>query len=335
MKMQLSGICKSNRGSEMMGDSIVEMLKDRYGDDLSISLLVRRKWKSEADVIFDSSGFSYGDKWGGKALKKSEISRKLFAKQKKAGCKTIFMPQTVGSFHSKGLAESFKSLMELSDLAFVRDSYSLAYAQEVAPECDIQQFPDFTFDYKPTQSGRFEKYRNGFCLIPNRKLATHDKYGEDDCIGFFKEVLSLVGKESNPYFATFEDDDKFIAEGVNKDLGLDIPIIMGDPRKVTEAVSVARSAISFRFHGLIRVLNYCIPTITCGWAHKYRGLFEDFDIEDCYMENLEDVFKVKLLLNKDSHNNIKDRIAKNLEIQKDKMNLMWDKIFNLIEKTND
>lgn len=55
--------------------------------------------ESDIDVIFDASGFAYGDKWG--AQKAAVRSGDHLSKWKSQGKKVIFLPQAFGPFSSQ------------------------------------------------------------------------------------------------------------------------------------------------------------------------------------------------------------------------------------------
>lgn len=97
----------------------------------------------------------------------------------------------------------------------------------------------------------------------------------------------------------------------------------------------SRAVIGSRFHRLINALSQATPAYAIGWSHKYEMLFEDFGfpegILDLDMNNEELTHKLNLIEEETTRIDIINIIVLNGGELKDKINKMWDKIYNLID----
>ena len=80
------------------------------------------------------------------------------------------MPQAMGPFSDKPLANQMRTILRNCDLVFARDSTSLRYAREVCDQDHIKLAPDFTNLLEATYQGRQQIPKDAVCFIPNNKM---------------------------------------------------------------------------------------------------------------------------------------------------------------------
>ena len=296
--------------------------------------------ENEVDVILDGSGFAFGDFWGAERAQ-LRLSNSI-ERWKKAGKKVILLPQAFGKFEDQKLQQEMQRIIRHADLIFARDRFSYSYLQEVQRN-DMNTFlkPDFT----NLITGRVPAYFNAAALevaiIPNNKLVQSGVFPSKAAyLAFLKRTVEIVAsKGKKPFFLIHEGKkDLDLAEHVNSDYGLKIPIVVeDDPLAVKGMIGLCEAVITSRFHGLVSALTQSVPCLCVGWSHKYLALMEDYDyaeglLVDRDLEGEGLMQKISMILDEDSGQAIKKKLAANAVIQKDYANAMWDQVFDLLEE---
>lgn len=230
---------------------------------------------SEVDAVLDASGFGYGDYWGERKLRRRLVAR--LRRWRGPGRRTVLLPQALGPFTSARMRDLFKEVIERADLVFARDDQSFAHANALGSFAEkLRQAPDFTNLLKPELPMRLSWVKGRALIIPNRRVvAEGDSYLKflETCAhalrGGGKAVAMLVHEGV---------DDRKIADELNARMGAE-PLDLIEVESAIETKAVVASAglvISSRFHGLVSALSSGVPSLACGWSHKYAELMKDY-----------------------------------------------------------
>ncbi|MDO8486490.1 MAG: polysaccharide pyruvyl transferase family protein [Candidatus Staskawiczbacteria bacterium] len=87
------------------------------------------------------------------------------------------------------------------------------------------------------------------------------------------------------------------------------------PQKLNALISLTDLFIASRFHSMVASLSLNIPTIVCGWGHKYNEVLEMFEIKDYAFDYK--ILNVKILQTyfeklEFNYSEIKKKISRNL-----------------------
>ena len=296
--------------------------------------------ENEVDVILDGSGFAFGDFWG---VERAQLRlSNSIARWKKAGKKVVLLPQAFGKFEDPKLQDEMRRIISHADLIFARDRFSYSYLRKVQQN-DSNTFlkPDFTNLISGWVPLYFDSSILEVAIIPNIKLVQSGMFPSKGAyLEFLKRTVEIVAaKGKKPFFLIHEGrKDLDLAEHVNADFGMNIPIIVeDDPLAVKGMIGRCEAVITSRFHGLVSALTQSVPCLCVGWSHKYLALMEDYDYaegllvdEDISAEGL--TLKIAMILDEDRSAGIKKKLAANAVIQKDYANAMWDQVFDLLEE---
>lgn len=241
----------------------------------------------DVDVVLDASGFGYGDFWG---LKK--LDERLLAKLtawKRPGKVAILLPQSLGPFRDRGMAESFLRSLALVDLAFVRDRVSMDLVREVAPDAtNIRAAPDFTNLLHPRLEPRHAHLAGHSFVIPNEKMVAGDRASSRGAyVRFMAMAVQAIGASGRTVDILIHEGqkDRVLAEEINAALPEPAAIVdIGSSLETKAVIAAADLIISSRFHGLVSALSNAVPALACGWSHKYAELMSDYGVPDLLVD---------------------------------------------------
>ena len=290
----------------------------------------------QIDVILDASGFGYGDFWGLPKLR-DRLSHRL-AHWKTNGRKAVLLPQALGPFEQPGMAEQFRKALDHLDLAFVRDDASQAYVEAVAPgRPHVHRAPDFTNLLHPELPHRLEGLRGLSVVIPNEKMVA----GKGDAararyLGFLKAAVEAIRRSGREATILLHEgqQDRAIAAALNESLERPAPIVDEPSALVTKAlISTAELAVSSRFHGLVSSLSSAVPSLACGWSHKYLELMADYGCADLIVEiDKPESWDSQLekLLARTSDRAFRSALADRAAEERTKSEMMWSTVLKAI-----
>lgn len=237
--------------------------------------------RSEIDVILDASGFAYGDFWG-----KAKFDRRLGAPMagwKAAGKVVIALPQAWGAFAEPGFAETVQSTLAQADLVMARDAESLAHLQATGL-AGVERAPDFTNLLAPALPPAFEDLRGAGFVIPNSKMLEARGEGAlESYLGFLEQAVACLRRACPQVHILMHEGkkDRALAERLNDRLADPLRIIdVADPLETKAILAAASALVSSRFHGLVSALSAGVPSLACGWSHKYAELMADYGAAD-------------------------------------------------------
>jgi colanic acid/amylovoran biosynthesis protein len=232
---------------------------------------------SDIDVILDASGFGYGDYWGTRKLERRLLGP---LRRWKTHRKTVvLLSQALGPFETPGMKEAFAQVLRHADLVFVRDKESMKYVEAVTKGSpNVRLAPDFTNALHPPLPERLASVIGRSLVIPNQRVvgvpAQRQTYIE--FLALALESIARTGREAILLVHEGADDHKLAAE-VNAKLAVPVRVIDEPSPLTTKAIIAAADlVVSSRFHGLVSALSSAVPSLACGWSHKYGELMDDY-----------------------------------------------------------
>lgn len=296
---------------------------------------------SEIDAVIDASGFAYGDQWGEEKAKKRLGANIVRFKAVSKHRKVIMMPQAMGPFSDKPLANQMRTILRNCDLVFARDSTSLRYAREVCDQDHIKLAPDFTNLLEATYQGRQQIPKDAVCFIPNNKmLEMKPDTDPTQYVSFMSSLIkAALALEQNCYVLVHEGiGDVNLANAIATKVGEEIEIIqLSSTKDIKAAIGKSKLVISSRFHGLVSALSQGVPVIATGWSHKYQSLLQDYGVGGhLYNEQTqreEALLALRNLLTNDTElRALKSRVLNGASEQKQLTEKMWLEVFPILDK---
>jgi polysaccharide pyruvyl transferase WcaK-like protein len=262
--------------------------------------------------LFDISGFAYGDNWGiGQMDETSRLIKAIDNDQ----LKVVFMPQAWGGFTKQGMQVALKTMLSKASHFYARDKTSrdfLATALNL-PTSEIAVGTDlaFVFNPKPQHSEACEsimtKLENQDRLVvgvsPNMRMyektpreGTENAYFSvllnyvQYCIQDLKALVVLVPNEIKPQGA-INLDDRFICRLIYESTSFNENIFNIDQYHTADEIKAIIGKLNLlvgsRFHALIFALSQGVPSLAISWSHKYKELFDLFDMPQYVLEQEE------------------------------------------------
>ena len=137
---------------------IPRYLRDLYGIVLD----------KDIDVVFDASGFAYGDSFGLEPTKNLLIASRRWKNQ---GSKLILLPQAFGPFTSNKIRNFMAEIIDNSEVIFARDRISYENLISLSSNnSKIKLAPDFTNIVKSEIVPNAKMFEGRFCIIPNEQM---------------------------------------------------------------------------------------------------------------------------------------------------------------------
>jgi colanic acid/amylovoran biosynthesis protein len=294
--------------------------------------------EKDIEVVFDASGFAYGDKWG--AEKAAKRSGDHLAKWKSQGKKIIFLPQAFGPFSDPELKVEMGKILTHADLIFARDEKSFEYLKNTGfRTASLHLAPDFT-NLVTVDTNKFQQeFGDKVVIIPNQKmLETEDPVKNEGYKPFLTCLINLlIEKGETPVFLIHESKkDGLLAEEINSVLSSPIEIVKKEnSMEVKGIIGAARGVITSRFHGLVSALSQQVPCLSTGWSHKYMELMKDYDYISGMCEVSDNLSfldeKLDLILSSENRKNIIEKLNQKGELQKELSKKMWQKVIDLLK----
>lgn len=300
-----------------------------------IRKLLRFALDKDIDVVFDASGFAFGDQWGAKYADK-RIGSKI-STWRKSGKKVIVLPQAFGPFNNGPLKVIMEKIIANADLIFARDKQSYGYLRKISDSDNILQAPDFTNLLEGRIPENFDVTNKQVAIIPNYKMMS--KKGDESklYINFLHRAINKINAIGlKPYFLIHEGkQDIEISNKVNNLLKNHLEIIVTpDPLVLKGIISTAFFIVCSRFHGVVSALSQGVPCISTSWSHKYEMLHQEYDYEDGLLKNIGDLEEIEKKITELSDPETNRIVSKKLNLnsyeQKVRSAEMWRTVFNVI-----
>ncbi|MDI6400521.1 polysaccharide pyruvyl transferase family protein [Balneolaceae bacterium ANBcel3] len=238
-----------------------------------------------ADILYDASGFRFGDSWNHPDtwLDAYESYLSAIAAQ---GTRIIFLPQAFGPFHTSAGKRSASILGKYADLIIAREQISLEYLLEAGVQREKTAcFSDFTLAVDGVFPSRFETLKNAVCIIPNRKMISHGGLKKEQYLKAVCQLFEYLRQKNEPAYILNHEGKKDLRICREISKTMQVPLITGlNARETKGMIGSARLVITSRYHGLASALNQGIPCIATSWNHKYELLFRDFGMDGTLWE---------------------------------------------------
>lgn len=280
----------------------------------------------DVDVVLDASGFSYGDQWNWKVARDRLGS--TIAGLKQRNIPVILLPQALGPFENVDGRSEFVKIAKHADLIFARDEQSLEYASPLTPSEKLFLAPDFTNLIAAKSNHETDALANRPCIVPNTKMLSKTGNSERYIVFLVDAIKYLQQNNEEPFILLHEiADDNDLAQEINRRLKKQVTIIShSDARVLKQVIGKASLMIGSRFHALVSSLSQSVPTIACGWSHKYNALMDDYECSE-YLVNLDSDEPQSLITKATAQ---QKQLQVNAERQKHASRDMWDRVFSVI-----
>lgn len=285
-------------------------------------------------VIFDASGFAYGDQWGVEKLRERlGCQTKSWENRDK---KVILLPQAFGPFSSNEFKDELKKVVSSVDLIFARDRISYEYLTgEVGENNKIALSGDFTNLVKGSVPSEFPLDVYDICVIPNNKMIEMNAVKDrESYIDLLSSLIQLAKNHGKKVFILVHEGKKDwdLAVKTAEKVGSEIDIYtFENPVHIKGVIGKAKIVISSRFHGLVSALSQGVPSIATGWSHKYAELMQDYGCEEFLVDSPDAaIASLEKLLDDDVYAQVKEAIDGNSDRLKQETRAMWDRVFDSI-----
>ena len=377
MKFQIDGVGTLNRGAELMFYSILEQIeikapdstvifnstsigKDKINTKLKIIKPTRLKYTSylraiifklklpivyfsnmypisEVNVVFDASGFKYGDQWSHNDVFYKHLEH-YYKTLKAYNTKIILLPQAFGPFEKSVSKKVIDILNKYVDIIISRDSTSLSHLINAGIDIGkVSQYPDFTCLLKGVFPIKYEALKNAVCIIPNHKMLTHTGYSKDQYLNFYDIIIPELAKKHKVFLLNHEGiKDLQLCEEIANKLKFKIPIVSNiSAKEIKGVINESKLVISSRFHGVVSALTQAIPCISTSWSHKYELLMKEYGFENYVLDINSNPGTIIKLINDvlipENQKKMRSQLhAKSLEI-KEQVENMWNYIWSEID----
>lgn len=319
---------------------------DRIISKLHINGILRRLHLSQItlklslpdsiDYFIDGSGFAFSDQFNLSDLR-VKYWRNLLKKLSKQKCKIAFLPQAFGPAELQNTRNVFSVLNDYASVIMPREKISYEYIEKsgVVDLKKVKMYTDFTSLVEGTFPEGLEALKKGICVIPNLRMIDKGVITKQD----YKKMLSSIielGKQSGHivYLLNHESKgDEDLAFELKRDLSDEIEVVTGlNALEVKGLISTAYVVITSRFHGVASALNSCVPCLATSWSHKYKELFDDYNMLNCILplDDLEKAIEmVKDYLSEDYNQKIRVHLGSQVPQIKKQTIEMWKRVWSL------
>ncbi len=295
--------------------------------------------ENEIDMVFDASGFAYGDQWG---LANSQRLAKNIVKWKRQNKKVVLFPQALGPFEAPGHAELMQQVCDSADLIFARDMDSYNSLKKLATKDTVFLSPDFT-PLVETGPGWSTQFKDHVCIIPNNKMLTKGTDEEKKhYVDFIVHQLKVALQNTDKVLLLSHDGerDKALLDTIKSRVEQPVQCLYIDSALELKAVIAnSKVVVSSRFHGLVSALSNGVPVIATGWSHKYQHLLNDYNsAEHLYKSQDKEAagdHLHKLLSDTSYYDAIQQNLTEKQIEHKQKVKTMWQKIIAVTQLDNE
>lgn len=285
-------------------------------------------------ALFDCSGFAYGDQWSPNRL----ISRaKHYEMLRKRNVKLIMLPQALGPFNNPDIARHAKHMLSQFDFIFPRESASERHLLDLGIDNNkIETCPDISHLLHAGQLDTSDEWSRRVAIVPNaRMLDKTDPAVSGQYLDFLAlSVKQVLENNLEPVILLHEaNDDKLVNQLISR-LDIEPKIFDADGITSKKYLGHCYANIGSRYHSLVSSLSQATPSLGTTWAHKYSELFKEYKCEDCLIspksENEQITLKIRQFLHPKRNSQLRSLLLERATVQKRKVELMWQKIYNMI-----
>ena len=291
----------------------------------------------DIDVVIDAAGFAYSSQWGEGPV--SQLFKRASIAHKYKGI-YILMPQSFGPFLSSNIKHKFSESLRFIDLVFPRDTFSYDAVKDLLPahSKDIGIYPDFTNLIKGVKPDYFDSDRHTICIVPNQRMLDKIPAGEPKTyVNFLVNcVLHLHTIGEKPFLLIHESHDNALADSIISRLNFKIPVIIEtDPLLIKGIIGASKLLIGSRYHSLVSALTQNIPAIGTGWSHKYKALFNDFEISNNLLAPSSSISEIKQIIDATLSEPVYSDITSKLSVVSNRYKHLSEEMWSIVFETID
>lgn len=290
--------------------------------------------KRNTRVLFDASGYAFGDKWQW-SEDRLEMFTDYLRRHHENGTKIVFLPQALGPFKNEGSKKMLSAINQYADLLIARETISYEYALNAGfnPK-KLLLYPDFTITVEGNQPQKYKGESGYITIIPNNMMMVKGVVTLDGYLQFLRAVIKKAGESGRKIFLLNHEGkkDQKLCYQLGKELGVEV--VDGLNALETKGfISHSHLVISSRFHGVASALDTAVPCLATSWSHKYEMLFNDYQQVGCVLDVHDtegSMKKVEYMLDATYHSEVKMVLNKCIDINHKKTEEMWDIIWKTI-----
>lgn len=306
------------------------------GLHLPMDIIDRTNIVRGADWFIDGSGFLFSDKFQIKEVRVC-MWRNMLRTLHRDRCKIIFLPQAFGPAENKETKEILSVLSEYSSVIMPRErvSYSVLLESGVVDMGKVQQFTDFTSLVEGEFPCRYEKLRNGVCIIPNRQMINKGTISVQEYQFLLEKIINTVTNQGRKVYLLNHEGrgDELLCFKIKERMSGRIEVVTGlNALEVKGLIASAYMVVTSRFHGLASALNSCVPALATSWSHKYEELYHDYGISDGVLpiHNIDDsMAKIREYMAENRNNEIRKHLSEIVPQIKEQTREMWKRVWSI------
>lgn len=287
----------------------------------------------QADHVLDIGGYQIGDHWSKRQYYIDRVCSVYNSVHKKGG-KVIFLPQAFGPFEKPESKSHLLAIYPYVDKVYARDKYSYSHLKNVVGGNDekIEIMPDFTplIQTKPLAGEHTDSTQEETVgIVPNFKMIQSKTFEEERAyIEYLSQITEgIIGLGLSVALINHEGyRDRDLIDKVRKRVKGHVKVVDGlNAQELKQVISRLKFLYSDRYHAAVSGLSSCVPTITTGWSHKYKALYEDFDFQEGMKETKPDDITQTLdtWRNRNTYENILSKLEKATARIQEKNEKMW------------
>ncbi len=329
-----SGVILKKRFALKFGD-YPNTIANKFG--LPIQFLTTEKALRGLHVVFDASGFKFGDQWSYPQRYLSRLEN-YYSTLNNYGTKIIMLPQAYGPFETKEGKKCANILSKYCDLIIARDEISAQHLKQADIDGNkILVYSDFTNLIKGTFTNGYEYLNGGVCFIPSVKMITKTGIEESEYINFFSTLIyETIRKGKKPFLLNHEGKgDYLLCKKINQKVNRKIALVHDlNAKQIKGIIGKSYLTVSSRYHGVSNSLSQGVPCLATTWSHKYKMLFDDYKVEKSILD-INDTDKSIALFKEYMVDDKNMKFRKNLKINGDNIrkniNNMWMEVWGLVQ----
>lgn len=285
------------------------------------------------DYFINASGFKFSDQIPISPIEINQIEKKLSAYNRQ-GTKIIYLPQAFGPVEKQGTRGALSVLSKYSTWIMPREKVSNQYLCQA--NVDMKKVKIFT-DFTSLVDGVFpEKYKNladGICIIPNMRMIDKGMISYENYISLISQIVKCAEGNGHPVYLLNHEGigDEQIAMRCRETLNNRVEVLTRlNALEVKGMIASAYLCISSRFHGVASSLNSTVPCLATSWSHKYKELFNDYEISDGVLpvDNVDKcIEKIKSYLDLQLNQSIREHLKLQVKKIKKQTQEMWKNVW--------
>lgn len=288
----------------------------------------------EVQGVLTMSGFAFSDVWSASTRNAAAV----FERYARRSVPVVLLPQAIGPLNVAAVRKDFLRIASSAKLILVRDAESLGIVRGLlGDDPRVRRCWDITL-VEPVKLS-LPDGRVRVAIVPNARMVDRASSAwRSRYVRTMREIISHIGDraEVKVLIHGAEPDDEALGIELTRDQPIEV-LTFEDGPAARRALSEFHFVVGSRYHALVGAFAQAIPSIGIGWAHKYRGLYEDFDLRSfCAEEDTSTEYILELvdhLLVAENNLSVRSTIAVTLERIEADLHLMWDDVADVLRSS--